>query len=117
MPSDDVRWTSRGTSDMIRIYTEAMMEPNAQVLQTVEWDGASQLYRGWNRPKKNDLEKLHMWIDKEGGEMLIKELETAHLLNIVAMLYRKEGKKNFQRHKLVTLEKELVKRLQEVINA
>lgn len=84
---------------------------------TVEWDGTSQLYRGPSRPKKNDLEKLHMWIDKEGGEMPIKELGTAHLLNIVAMLYRKEGKKNFQRHKLVTLEKELVKRLQEVINA
>lgn len=61
---------------------------------------------------KTERKELSMWVDKEGNGIKFADMDLAHLLNVVAMLHRKEGKKNEQRSKLVSLEKELAKRLQ-----
>jgi hypothetical protein len=64
-------------------------------------------------------DKVHfdIWITQAGDEIRIKELDMSHLLNIVALLYRRGGEGNAQRHKLVTLEKELMKRFKDLHNA
>lgn len=59
---------------------------------------------------------LDEWRSASGTTAKIAELETGHLLNIVAKLYRPDGVRNNQRNKLVTLEKEVVKRLTGLAN-
>jgi hypothetical protein len=60
---------------------------------------------------------LDTWVSQTGVQIKIKDLSTDHLLNIVALLYCRGGKDNPQRMKLVTLEKEVVKRLGGLHNA
>lgn len=60
-----------------------------------------------------ERQDLSVWVDSNGGGIPFKDMTTAHLMNVVAMLYRREGGKNTQRSKLVTLEKELLRRLKE----
>lgn len=57
---------------------------------------------------KHDLD---VWITQEGKRIAFKDLDTSHLLNIVALLYRGWENNNPQRNKLISLEKELVRRL------
>lgn len=66
------------------------------------------------KPSKRN--NLSTWETQAGDIIDICKLETPHLLNIVAMLHRKGSEKNPQRSKLVTLEKEAIRRLQESHN-
>lgn len=54
---------------------------------------------------------LDEWMSQDGRTTKIKELGTAHLLSICALLYRRHEGENGQRNKLVTIEKEIVRRL------
>ena len=58
---------------------------------------------------------VNSWKTSEGKKIKIVKLETPHLASIVALLLRneKDGKKNPQRSKIISLKKELVKRLSE----
>lgn len=69
-------------------------------------------------PRKNSSihEKYGVWITGTGDEINIVDLDLSHLLNIVALLYRKGGEDNPQRPKLVSLEKEVIKRLKSLHN-
>lgn len=66
---------------------------------------------GGDMGDRYSIEDLDKWTSQDGTVKEIKQLELDHLLNIVAMLHRRQGRENVQRNKLVTLEKELVKRL------
>jgi hypothetical protein len=55
--------------------------------------------------------KLDVWVTQHGEEIKFCNLETGHLLNIVAMLHRRDDCP--QRNKLISLHKEVVKRLQD----
>lgn len=81
----------------------------------VELSIASRVCTLIQRAGKGKLPKLGLstWETQNGDIIPIKDLEMSHLLNIVALLYRKGQEKNAQRHKLVTLEKEVIKRLGE----
>lgn len=57
------------------------------------------------------------WVTQHGETIKIEELDLSHLLNIVALLYRKGGEDNPQRPKLVTLEKEIMKRFKDLHSA
>jgi hypothetical protein len=60
---------------------------------------------------------LDEWQSSNGRITKIAELDTDHLLNIVAKLHRESGQScNGQRNKLVTLEKEALKRLTVLVN-
>lgn len=52
-----------------------------------------------------------VWVSSDGRVTAIKELKTDHLCNIVALLLRDSGRAHEQRSKIISLKKELVKRL------
>jgi len=73
---------------------------------------------GFERPDTPMTAKdcpVDSWKTSEGKKIKIVKLETPHLASIVALLLRneKDGKKNPQRSKIISLKKELVKRLSE----
>ena len=53
---------------------------------------------------------LDEWMSQDGRITKISELDTPHLLSICALLYRRRDGENGQRNKLVTIEKEIVRR-------
>lgn len=53
--------------------------------------------------------RLDSWTSQDGRTTKFCDLKMDHLLNIVAVLER--NKDNLQRHKIISLKKELVKRL------
>lgn len=60
-----------------------------------------------------ERQDLSVWVARDGSGIPFREMTTAHLTNVIAMLYREGGKGNDQRSKLVSLEKELLRRLKE----
>lgn len=60
---------------------------------------------------KTASKRIDVWVSKDGQETAFTDLKMDHLLNIVALLHRGWEHDNPQRHKLITLEKELLKRL------